>query len=40
VLAKTHNDASVIEHLAAHAQALIGALPSPTHQEQSEDRIV
>jgi hypothetical protein len=40
VLAKTDNDAGVIEHLAIHAGALIGALPCPTHQDQSEDRIV
>jgi hypothetical protein len=28
VLAKTHNDASVITHLASHARALIGAVPT------------
>jgi TetR/AcrR family transcriptional regulator, transcriptional repressor for nem operon len=40
VLAKTHNDAGVIAHLATHARALIGAAPiQRQHQEQHEESI-
>jgi len=36
VLAKTHNDAGVIAHLATHARALIGAAPAQLVREQQE----
>jgi TetR/AcrR family transcriptional repressor of nem operon len=39
VLAKTHNDAGVIAHLATHARALIGAAPTQRHQAQIEESI-
>ncbi len=39
VLAKTHNDAGVIAHLATHARALIGAAPTQKELAQSEGSI-
>lgn len=39
VLAKTHNDAGIIAHLATHARALIGAAPTQRHQAQIEESI-
>jgi TetR/AcrR family transcriptional repressor of nem operon len=38
VLAKTHNDASLIEHLATHARALIGAEQARNKPERSKER--
>jgi TetR/AcrR family transcriptional repressor of nem operon len=39
VLAKTHNDAGVIAHLATHARALIGAAPTQHHEPKSEGSV-